>query len=341
MPRGHPPTAYRWHADLPRLLSEADLALGRMDGLARNLLDPDLFVAMYVLREALLSSQIEGTQSSPDDLLAFEMEAPGVATPVDVAETVDHVKAMNQGLHLSSELPLSGRLIRAIHGELLTGVQGRERQPGEFRKTQNWVGPAGYTIETTTFVPPSPGDLSETFDESENSLHECAPPPLVHAGLSHAQFETIHPFLDGNGRVGRLLIALLLVGHGGRTARNVGIRSGGFASAQSLDSVELFARQRWVGASQPVRARVPWIPAAGRRRRSIPSPSRHDSSAGPSAAGSFQPSPASAKQPGSSSLGRVRVGRASRAGVSSAQRRGSVWTTRDPRVTPGALQARM
>ena len=207
-----PPLA--WDADLMRLLSEADLALGRLDGLARNLPNPDLFVAMYVRREAVLSSQIEGTQSSLDDLLAFEIEAPGVVTPVDVAETVNYVKAMNLGLRLLSELPLSGRLIRAIHEELLTGVRGQERHPGEFRTTQNWIGPAGCTIETATFVPPSPDDLPEAFSDLERFLHDRTLPPLVHAGLSHAQFETIHPFLDGNGRVGRLLITLLLVERG-------------------------------------------------------------------------------------------------------------------------------
>ncbi len=207
-----PPLA--WDADLMRLLSEADLALGRLDGLARNLPNPDLFVAMYVRREAVLSSQIEGAQSSLDDLLAFEIEAPGVVTPVDVAETVNYVKAMNLGLRLLSELPLPGRLIRAIHEELLTGVRGQERKPGEFRTTQNWIGPAGCTIETATFVPPSPDDLPEAFSDLEKFLHDRTLPPLVHAGLSHAQFETIHPFLDGNGRVGRLLITLLLVERG-------------------------------------------------------------------------------------------------------------------------------
>lgn len=212
VPKPLPPDPpLRWDADLMPLLSAADQAVGRLDGLARSLPNPDLFVAMYVRREAVLSSQIEGTQSSLDDLLAFEIEAPGLVQPVDVAETVNYVKAINAGLKLLGELPLSGRLIRAIHEVLLTGVRGQERHPGRFRTTQNWIGPAGATIETATFVPPSPDDLAKTFGDLEKFLHDRSMPPLVHAGLAHAQFETIHPFLDGNGRVGRLLITLLLV----------------------------------------------------------------------------------------------------------------------------------
>lgn len=206
-----PDPPLRWDADLMRLLSAADQAVGRLDGLARSLPNPDLFVAMYVRREAVLSSQIEGTQSSLDDLLAFEIEAPGLVQPVDVAETVNYVKAMNAGLKLLGELSLSGRLIRSVHEELLTGVRGQERHPGRFRTTQNWVGPAGATIETATFVPPGPDHLAEAFGDLEKFFHDRSMPPLVHAGLAHAQFETIHPFLDGNGRVGRLLITLLLV----------------------------------------------------------------------------------------------------------------------------------
>ncbi len=215
MPKPLPPDPpVEWDADLMRLLSEADLALGRLDGLTRNLPNPDLFVAMYVRREAVLSSQIEGTQSSLDDLLAFEIEAPGLSQPPDIAETVNYVGAMNTGLRLLDELPLSGRLIRAVHEKLMTGVRGQECRPGEFRSTQNWIGPAGCTLTTATFVPPSPDDLLPAFGELEKFLHDHSLPPLVHAGLAHAQFETIHPFLDGNGRVGRLLITLLLVERG-------------------------------------------------------------------------------------------------------------------------------
>lgn len=212
VPKPLPPDpALKWDTDLLRSLSEADLAVGRLDGLARSLPNPDLFVAMYVRREAVLSSQIEGTQSSLDDVLAFEVGAPGTVQPADITETVNYVRAMNTGLRLLGELPLSGRLIRAVHKELLTGVRGQERHPGQFRKTQNWIGPAGCTLTNAAFVPPAPDDLSDAFGALERFLHDHDHPPLVIAGLAHAQFETIHPFLDGNGRVGRLLITLLLV----------------------------------------------------------------------------------------------------------------------------------
>ena len=168
-------------------------------------------MASYVRREAVLSSQIEGTQSSLDDVLAHEMEARVTGLHADIAETVNHVRAMRLGLSLLDELPLSGRLIRRVHEELMTGVRGQERSPGEFRTTQNWVGPKGCTLETAAFVPPSPDDLPTSIRDLEVYLNDSDEPPLVVAGLAHAQFETIHPFLDGNGRVGRLLITLLLV----------------------------------------------------------------------------------------------------------------------------------
>ena len=212
VPKPLPPDPpLRWDTSLLGMLSEATTALGRLDGLAGSLPNPDLFVASYVRREAVLSSQIEGTQSSLDDVLAHEVEARTHEPPADVAETVNHVRAMRVGLSLLDELPLSGRLIRRVHEELMTGVRGQERSPGEFRKTQNWVGPAGCTLETATFVPPAPDDLPSAVRDFEVFLNGSDDPPLVLAGLAHAQFETIHPFLDGNGRVGRLLITLLLV----------------------------------------------------------------------------------------------------------------------------------
>ena len=179
--------------------------------MAGSLPNPDLFVASYVRREAVLSSQIEGTQSSLDDVLAHEVAARTHQLPADIAETVNYVRAMDVGLRLLDELPLSGRLIRRVHGELMAGVRGQERSPGDFRRTQNWVGPAGCTLETAAFVPPTPQDLPAAVRDFEVFLNDSAEPPLVLAGLAHAQFETIHPFLDGNGRVGRLLITLLLV----------------------------------------------------------------------------------------------------------------------------------
>jgi Fic family protein len=212
VPKPLPPDPpLRWDPELLRALSDADRAVGRLDGLSRSLPNPDLFVAMYVRREAVLSSQIEGTQSSLDDVLAFEVDAPGTVQPADITETVNYVRAMNAGIELLDELPLSGRLIRAVHRELMTGVRGQERSPGEFRRTQNWIGPAGCTLQNATFVPPAPDDLAASFAELERFLNDDRQPPLVVAGLAHAQFETIHPFLDGNGRVGRLLITLVLV----------------------------------------------------------------------------------------------------------------------------------
>ena len=212
MPKPLPPDPpLQWDTGLLKLLSDATAAVGRLDGMAGSLPNPDLFVVSYIRREAVLSSQIEGTQSSLDDVLAHEVEARVTGLPGDIAETVNHVRAMHLGLSLLDELPLSGRLIRKVHEEMMTGVRGQERSPGEFRKTQNWVGPAGCTLETAAFVPPSPDDLPAAIRDFEVYLNDSDDPPLVLAGLAHAQFETIHPFLDGNGRVGRLLITLLLV----------------------------------------------------------------------------------------------------------------------------------
>ena len=208
-----PPVAF--DQELVTLQSHADLALGRLDGEVRNLPDRDLFVAMYVRQEAVLSSQIEGTQSTLEDLLAAELEPDVIETAGDVDEIVNYVSAMNYGLARLRELPLSLRLIREIHGELLQGVRGANRAPGAFRRTQNFIDAAGDAIEGAIFVPPPVPDMERALHEFERFMHETRDfPPLVHVGLCHAQFETIHPFLDGNGRVGRLLITFQLV-HGG------------------------------------------------------------------------------------------------------------------------------
>lgn len=215
MPKPLPPDPpLQWDADLLGLLSGAATALGRLDGMAGTLPDPDWFVASYVRREAVLSSQIEGTQSSLDDLFAYEVEVQEAGLMADINETVNYTRAMNLGLELLNELPLSGRLIRRVHEELMTGTRGQERTPGEFRRSQNWIGPAGCTLETAAFVPPSPDDLGTAIRDLEIYLNDSNDPPLVLAGLAHAQFETIHPFLDGNGRIGRLLITLLLAQRG-------------------------------------------------------------------------------------------------------------------------------
>jgi Fic family protein len=202
-------------AEMLAALSAADQALGRLDGVIQTIPNPDLFVAMYVRREAVLSSQIEGTQSTLEDLLAAELEPGAPGLPDDVDEVVNYVGAMNYGLERLSTLPLSKRLLREIHAELLRRGRGAHRLPGEFRRNQNWIGPAGAPIERATFVPPPVPDMQRALDDFERFLHnERELPILIHVGLAHAQFETIHPFLDGNGRVGRLLITFLLVHRG-------------------------------------------------------------------------------------------------------------------------------
>lgn len=203
-----PPVAM---AGLHAPLSRADRALGRLDGSIQTLPNPDLFVMMYVRKEAVLSSQIEGTQSSLQDLLAAEADVLAATTPRDVDEVVNYVAAMNLGLSRLKDLPISVRLIREIHARLMRGVRGENSSPGELRRTQNWIGPQGCTPTDATFVPPPPSVVPEALADLELFLHEQDDLPLlVRIGVAHAQFETIHPFLDGNGRVGRLLITLLL-----------------------------------------------------------------------------------------------------------------------------------
>jgi len=196
---------------MQKLLSDADRALGRLEGSIQTLPNPDLFVFMYVRKEAVLSSEIEGTQASLSDLLKAEAEVFDPRAPRDVDEVLNYVKAMNYGLMRLSELPLSVRLVREIHERLLTGVRGHRAQPGELRRSQNWIGPQGSTLTTAIFVPPPHHELDRALGDWENFLHEDDHiPDLIKIGLAHAQFETIHPFLDGNGRVGRLLITFFL-----------------------------------------------------------------------------------------------------------------------------------
>jgi Fic family protein len=198
-------------AETINLLSKADRALGRLDGVTSILPNPDLFVAMFVRQEAVLSSQIEGTQSTLEDVLQFELDEKGVDLPKDIGEVVNYVNAMNFGLGRLKDLPLCLRLIREIHGRLLQGVRGGEKTPGDFRRTQNWIGPAGCTLATASFVPPPVHEMHPALDNLERFLQDTESfPVLIHCALAHAQFETIHPFIDGNGRVGRLLITFLL-----------------------------------------------------------------------------------------------------------------------------------
>lgn len=208
-----PPLAF--DTDLLNLLESAVGELGRLDGVAKVIPDPDFFVSMYVRREAVLSSQIEGTQSTLEDLLELELESEHSDPYSDVFDLINYVQAMNFGLDRIKTLPLSLRLIREIHKELLRDGRGAKATPGEFRRTQNWIGPQGASIKQATFVPPSVPDMKKALHDFEGFLHaDRRYPTLVEVGLAHAQFETIHPFLDGNGRVGRLLNTFLLVHRG-------------------------------------------------------------------------------------------------------------------------------
>jgi Fic family protein len=195
-------------------MDEALVALGRLDAVTTLLPDPALFLYSYVRKEAVLSSQIEGTQSSISDLLLFEIDqAPGAPLD-DVSEVSSYVGALQYGLgRIREGFPLSNRLIREMHGVLLSRGRGAEKQPGEFRRTQNWIG--GSRPGNAVFVPPPPDQAIECMNALERWLHDDPgpTPPLLKAALAHVQFETIHPFLDGNGRVGRLLITLILCVH--------------------------------------------------------------------------------------------------------------------------------
>ena len=203
----HPPLDM---TELYPLLDQANTAIGRLDGMSMVLPDSSLFLYMYVRKEAVLSSQIEGTQSSLSDLLLFEThEAPGA--PIDdVTEVSCYVAAMNYGLERVKDFPLSLRLIKEIHAELMNNSRGGNKQPAEFRSSQNWIG--GSRPGNARFVPPPPEHLMEGLDNLEKFLHDetVRLPILIKAALAHVQFETIHPFLDGNGRLGRLLITFIL-----------------------------------------------------------------------------------------------------------------------------------
>ena len=209
-----PPLAI--HAGLQGLLDRANQALGRLDGITLLLPDPDQFLYSYVRKEAVLSSQIEGTQSSLSDLLLFEADAaPGVPLS-DARETSNYIAAMNRGLDLlrDDNLPICNRLFREVHAVLLGSGRGSEKTPGKFRREQNWIG--GTRPSSARYVPPPWEEVETAMGELERFLHDQPErtPILIKAALAHAQFESIHPFLDGNGRVGRLLITLLLVADG-------------------------------------------------------------------------------------------------------------------------------
>jgi Fic family protein len=207
-----PPIA--WSARLAAALSEADRAVGRLAGEGRRLPNPHLLIHPFVRREAVLSSRIEGTQASLGELLAAEAGAAVERSPADLQEVGNYVVALEYGVERLRSLPVSLRLVRELHEKLMRGVRGDTGTPGEFRRSQNWIGPAGCSLAEPRFVPPPPDRLMECLGAWEGFLHDDSLPPLVHAALAHSQFEAIHPFVDGNGRVGRLLITLLLVAKG-------------------------------------------------------------------------------------------------------------------------------
>lgn len=189
------------------VLSEADRALGRLAGVGRHLTDPRILIMPYITREALASSRIEGTQASLSDVL--DAQARGVEVKGDVAEVVNYIRGLERGLGLLPELPVCMRLLRDVHAVLMKDVRGAEKYPGEIRTSQNWIG--GSTVSGAVFVPPPHTELPALLSGFEKYLHDEVPlPPLVKCALAHYQFETIHPFLDGNGRLGRLLIVFLL-----------------------------------------------------------------------------------------------------------------------------------
>jgi Fic family protein len=214
IPNPFPPKKLiEWDNSLIKLLSDANFAIGRLKEIENIVPDVDFFIFMYIKKEAALSAQIEGTQATIIDLLKSEAKIDDEIKS-DVYEIKNYIKAMNYGIERLKKLPLSLRLICEIHQKLLTGVRGHHKNPGEFRKIQNWIG--GPTIETATFVPPPASEVLKAMSDLEKFIHNDSDnlPTLAKAGLIHAQFETIHPFLDGNGRMGRLLITFYLLTKG-------------------------------------------------------------------------------------------------------------------------------
>ncbi|MEQ8237371.1 MAG: Fic family protein [Syntrophomonadaceae bacterium] len=191
------------------LLSKASRSLGILEGISRQIPDVELFVSMYVRKEALLSSQIEGTHAALDDILDPNIEQ---NTNLHVAEVINYIQASRYAIARLNELPLCNRLLRETHAILMQGLRGGDKTPGEFRRTQNWIGPVGSTLKDARHIPPAPADMIEAMSDLEKYINmEDDLDPLVKIALIHYQFETIHPFLDGNGRIGRLLIVLYLI----------------------------------------------------------------------------------------------------------------------------------
>jgi len=202
------PPPIEWTPTLAVALADASNLVGKLAGEGRRL--PNPHIRPFVRREAVFSSRIEGTQSTLGELLASEAGAAVERSPEDLREVGNYVVALEYGIKRLKTLPLSLRLVRELHRKLMTGVRGHHATPGEFRRTQNWIGPPGVTLAQATYVPPLPDSLLNHLSAWEKFLHDRMLPPLVHAALAHYQFEAIHPFLDGNGRIGRLLITLEL-----------------------------------------------------------------------------------------------------------------------------------
>jgi Fic family protein len=205
------PPKFDWTPRLVRVLSDADRLIGKLAGEGGRLPNPHVLMRPFVRREAVLSSKIEGTQATLGELLAAEAGAAVDRSPEDLREVGNYVVALEHGIAQLNKLPLCVRVIRELHGKLMEGVRGEQATPGRFRKIQNWIGRPGSTPATATFVPPPPDEVEPCLAKWERFLHESDLPPLVIIALAHYQFEAIHPFLDGNGRVGRLLITLFLI----------------------------------------------------------------------------------------------------------------------------------
>jgi Fic family protein len=208
------PPELKWTAQLVRALSDADRAIGRLAGEGRRLPNPHVLMRPFIAREAVLSSRIEGTQATLGELLAAAAGAVVDRSPEDLHEVANYVTALEYGIERLKRLPLSLRLIKEIHERLLEGVRGESARPGEIRDVQNWIGVPGSTPHTATYVPPPSQQVLPALEQLERFLNERGTPPLIQIALIHHQFEAIHPFLDGNGRVGRLLVTLYLVERG-------------------------------------------------------------------------------------------------------------------------------
>jgi Fic family protein len=248
------PPAIPFDMSLALALSKADSALSELSGLGGQLPNPHLLISPYIRREAVLSSQIEGTKASLSDLLIDEIDDGNSRRPDndDIQEVRNYIHAMEHGIALLSSLPLSLRLIREIHAKLMSGVRGDKATPGEFRRSQNWIGPVGSTPMTAAFVPPPVHEMTESLGEWEKFLHvRDVMPDLIQCAMMHVQFETIHPFLDGNGRVGRLLVIFFLLER--KRLSEPLLYLSAFIDAHKNDYYDLLQRVRTHGDW------VPWI----------------------------------------------------------------------------------